>query len=482
MLAHPPCADRLKAAVSILVAAVAVTGFGAGTADAASTGTLSKDGYTMTGLGNPASPAIDFFAPAETGKASQLILTSDSAIAMGAGFAHGPDTNVEGVCGDSHSYGEGQIVQCGIYGGRPFTLASTEGPDHIVVICSDQGVVGQQNTGISCPLDFKIETGAGDDDIETLFHSEATVFDIDCGAGNDTVVNLRPHDTVHGNCENAPPGHYLPDPVAPTPTPPGPGKPGGAGSHGKASDKVHYKVEVKAWIPFKHVVDPVNPLRMPLGPFLGAAGGAGAFSCYPPFYARPATVVKSLFRGDTHDGFGGGYRVHYWIGFTWDGKKVADLRKGGGYGPSHRDAYFSWPRGSKKCVQEKTGHGGLSAARAGSDGFVISGRAKNPLIFPERLAPPSDQVVDGVFTDDGVLHLAYKSDVFPSYGIEVTRAGVKQLTAITMDSSCLSQGQVSGPKGAANLVKWLGHETRTGQLDVTPTEAGETASVDNPHC
>jgi hypothetical protein len=485
VLVRPSRSRWLKAA-SVFVLLIAVAGVGATAAGATSTGTLSKSGYTMSGSGNPASPAIDFFAPNQIGQAAQVILTSDTPVAMGEGFAHGPDTNVEGVCGDSNSYGEGQIMECGIYGGRPFTLASTEGPDHIVVICANQGVVGQQNTGISCPLDFRVKTGAGDDDIETLSHSEEAIFDIDCGAGNDTVTNLRPHDTVHMNCENAPPGHYVADPIAPAPLPspvPATGKPGDAGSHGKTSGKpVHYKVEVKAWIPFKHIVDPVNPLRMPFGPFLGAIAGAGAISCYPPFYARPATVVKSLFRGDTHHGYGGSYRVHYWIGFDWDGKKISKFREGGRYGASHRDAYFSWPKGSKKCIQEVTGHGGLTASKAGNHGFVISTRAKNPLVFPQRLAPPIDQTVDGIFTDDGGLHLSYQTDLFPSYGLEVTRAGVEQLEAITVNSACLTQGQVSGPKGAANLVKWLGHDTQTGQLDVTPAEQGVTASTDNPHC
>src|SRR5262249_38712486 len=49
-----------------------------------------------------------------------------------------------------------------------------------------------------------------------------------------------------------------------------------------AAPLVHYKVELRAWIPFKHLVDPVAPVTMPFSAFRDATYFAGPFSCLPP--------------------------------------------------------------------------------------------------------------------------------------------------------------------------------------------------------
>ncbi len=79
----------------------------------------------------------------------------------------------------------------------------------------------------------------------------------------------------------------------------------------KLAAKHHYRVELKAWIPHEHVVDPVPG------------------------------VTNSQYRGDNHRGYDGSWRVMNWVEFDWDGKKISGFRGGDNYGTSHRD----WKRG-----------------------------------------------------------------------------------------------------------------------------------------
>ena len=124
----------------------------------------------------------------------------------------------------------------------------------------------------------------------------------------------------------------------------------GASSPGKAAADSggacghHYTVEVKAWIPFAHVVDPLAPDDLSYVYTLPTAMVGFSPNCVTiPATEELLTVVRSQMRGDGHTGFDGGFRLDELVSFDWDGQQITNFTATSGpqnVGPSFRDKSY----------------------------------------------------------------------------------------------------------------------------------------------
>ena len=175
---------------------------------------------------------MQFYEPSQEGGAPQLYLLSDSPETLDKEYSVGADQNIPGVCTDPET---SFVEVCGLLSSPTFTLTATAGPDKLAPSCIDHGPLGQTGHGAPCAPIFYIKGEAGDDTLEALFHDARTSMDLDCGEGDDTVVNLNANDVVHHDCEHVPVGaHFVTDPEPSVEVPAGGGKDGGNKSgHGR---------------------------------------------------------------------------------------------------------------------------------------------------------------------------------------------------------------------------------------------------------
>ncbi len=168
----------------------------------------------------------------------------------------------------------------------------------------------------------------------------------------------------------------------------------------KLSAKHHYRVELKAWIPHRRVVDPIPGL------------------------------TNSHYRGDDHAGYAGTWRVLNWVEFDWDGKKIAGFTGGDSYGASHRD----WSRGPLSGTETETATGYTGRELRTESYFTMWITSKNPI--PLAPAPAINSTVD-VFATCSNITLVYTTDEFPSHGIQVSQDGKPVQTKVVFDASTL---------------------------------------------
>jgi hypothetical protein len=243
----------------------------------------------------------------------------------------------------------------------------------------------------------------------------------------------------------------------------------------------HYTVEIRAWIPFSDVVDPLQP-----APRLYLASQVPPLNVLSPNCYKPdvldqgSTLVTSTLRGDGHASFEGSYRVVEEIQFNFDGHKISDFSETPipHTAPSYRDKiYYLGPLSHHdvlgKCANTKTAPNGSSAAQTGDTTFTLSYERGVPLV-PD--SPDISQIVQGTVNDDGSIDLTYTVTNFPNQGIQVTNNGTVILTAVTNDVTCLPASKVHGYSGIA-LVFFGLNTTHAGSYHADPAAA---ASYDQP--
>lgn len=240
---------------------------------------------------------------------------------------------------------------------------------------------------------------------------------------------------------------------------------------------ISYQVEIKAWIPFAHVVDPLRLLTIP---YLTNLEG----NCFIPASTldKVRTTVSSFYRGDTHVAYSGSYRVSSIVSFDWDGSSISHLSARGSYGTTHRDLEYHTPSGTMTCnIAAATATTATSGSGSGAS-FNVGYASKNPLVVPQAATPAIDSALSGSVAANGTLTLNYSDDLFPSHGIEVVRNGATALTDTIGDASCLGPSHVVGAAGAAILAWGLTHQTNRGTLSVSPTSSGVVRSTPSPLC
>ncbi len=152
-----------------------------------------------------------------------------------------------------------------------------------------------------------IEGGAGGDSLnagdgnDTLRAADGEPDTVNCGPGSDSAT-VDSIDTVNADCE---------------PTP------------------LHFRVELKAWIPKAAVVVPNIPFTVPVAALLAPPLRFLAFDplsrapcqLVPPTPPLPTLFagVESGFRGDAHPEYDGSFRVRPVAEFDWDGEEITNF-------------------------------------------------------------------------------------------------------------------------------------------------------------
>lgn len=240
----------------------------------------------------------------------------------------------------------------------------------------------------------------------------------------------------------------------------------------------HYRIDMKAWIPQASVVDPEQPITLsyPLAAVIH-------FPCHVPSpFLIPFTTVSTRYQGDGHAGFDGSYRVMSSVEFDWDGKQVLNTRvpTDPHFGTTHLLATYSNFLNTTNCeLASGTATSATSASATGTS-FAVSYSAANPVV---RLpAPAIDGDTTGTVAADGTVSFHFRTDLFPSHGVRVSKDGAPQLTDIVNDASCLPNFAVRGLVGLGVIATGLSTQSNQGDRTVSPNDAGRTASHNSALC
>ena len=250
--------------------------------------------------------------------------------------------------------------------------------------------------------------------------------------------------------------------------------------------RIHYTVELKAWIPKRSVAGfpPVTtPYLIPHGSDCFDPGGTTE---------ELSTVVSSTFRGDDHDGYDSsffsgpretsGFRVRPVAEFDLVAGKIVNFQVSAfadSIGTTHKDMVYSrllFP--TRKCTVEKTATKDAGGRQTSDDSFELFISSANPLVFG---APSIDSKLEGFFTSGERLTLDFETDLFPSHGIRVVRNADTD-TFIVNDVACLSDAAALGITGAGLLSYGLSTNANLGRESVIPNDQSVTITQSGQLC
>jgi len=249
-------------------------------------------------------------------------------------------------------------------------------------------------------------------------------------------------------------------------------------------------VEFKAWIPHESVADPfiLKPFHV-LNSFINSLGSP-IHECFMtassgiPSLNIP--VRSSQFLGDRHVNYGlidseeKDYRILSWVEFDFNGDEIFNFTQNKLAGISTRALVVgSVKDGTLLCTQSAQADTSVippsilmdnhtfQMTVKGTDGLAPQnpndllpicarlGQFRQQCVQILRRIPatPSlDGELQGVITSEGDLQFSYTTDLFPSYGIGVTRNGHHYMSPVITDASCV---EAKGVIGAANLLVGL---------------------------
>ena len=125
-----------------------------------------------------------------------------------------------------------------------------------------------------------------------------------------------------------------------------------AAAMASSSGTTCYQLTIKAWIPFAEVDDPTNTTGK--GNYLNLEGIVPPCKIVKKESVARRTSLYSTFRGDTHQGFAGSYRVEAVIDFFLNGGQITGFSYSQDYGVTHRDITQVGPGGqSHACRQTR---------------------------------------------------------------------------------------------------------------------------------
>jgi hypothetical protein len=261
----------------------------------------------------------------------------------------------------------------------------------------------------------------------------------------------------------------------------------------------HYQVELKAWIPQDHVVDPNIPHQFPYPvlatpPFFPAIQ-APRVPCFlfPLGLQLPQIFVSSQFRGDAHAAYDGSFRVRAVADFDLDNGQIKNFTVSSpadSFGVTSLDYTFraGGAFGFHQCSQQTQQVVAEGGSQLSDTSFELSMSADDPLVYPRGLGPDSpfvpniDSTLLGSFDSQGNLTLTATHDEFPSHGLRVIHNGVPIETKVTNDVSCLDQSTVEGFLGMGLLAYSLGQSQQDQPFTVSPNQAPDTTVVRGPSC
>ena len=245
-----------------------------------------------------------------------------------------------------------------------------------------------------------------------------------------------------------------------------------------------YRIDLKAWIPYPLVVDPLNPTPGFLSPAVALALGwptCGAplalFVPLPP--PAPALLTATSFlRGDTHSAFPGSFRVETILQFEWTGTQLVNVLSTPNPAVSNRAITYSIFLKSWSCDMSALATMTTPTTGAGGTSFQVDYSSATPLV---PFAPTIDGHLNGTFASDGKISLDFLTDGFPSHGVSIARNGVSQQVDILNDASCIGQAGVLGFAGLTRTGLGLtGAVTSVGSFTDTPDQTGTSGFSQPP--
>ncbi|MCC6999546.1 MAG: DUF4157 domain-containing protein [Deltaproteobacteria bacterium] len=238
---------------------------------------------------------------------------------------------------------------------------------------------------------------------------------------------------------------------------------GGGGGTGGATHVDHFKVELKAWIPHRQVVDPEEPLRASdwLDTLSSSIVNHGPASLHYEYHSH--------YGGDNHAGYDGSSRAQATIEFDWDGTTISGFRSSTpmGASPSHRHynyrAYVETLWGAGPDIEIASGSdtdtgpagGGCSGRASGTSGHLTIAA---PNLMTMGPAPDINSDLD-FFLGGSTMNLVWLTDLFPSHGYRVYKNGAAIKTQVVNDASGVN---AEGVIGAVNLGTRLISQTNVG--------------------
>jgi hypothetical protein len=189
---------------------------------------------------------------------------------------------------------------------------------------------------------------------------------------------------------------------------------------------VHYRFEIKAWIPFGQVADPEEVLH------------DLAFRATQPWNVAVDSYA-SQYRGDAHPTYPGSFRVFTAVEFNWDGSRMVNVQFPADethFGESHRDwaaevhdigGLASPPRAVRGTDAATTDHQ-VTGSVNGSQEVDLGMSSPNPLTIAP--APNIDADYSLFISQDpstmGIetLTVRWTTDFMPNHGFRVLRNGV----------------------------------------------------------
>ncbi|MFG2949756.1 PKD domain-containing protein [Streptomyces adustus] len=220
----------------------------------------------------------------------------------------------------------------------------------------------------------------------------------------------------------------------------------------------HYRVEVRAWIPQAHVVDPYHPTAVHLlGNTADSWSACGHLSGH--------LVESSTFRGDNHrlfDDGSGTFRGRVWVEFDWDGTSMTHITTSSPKDApvsTHRDWVFTKGGKTIRCTTVKTATKTVAATWDAQHRLHLHLNTRNPLVsvFPGLgVAPAIDSDLRLSFSSPTTLVAQAGTDLFPDHGFRVWRDGKVVYTRTTNQAACVN---ASGLYGATELFKRLLSQT-----------------------
>jgi hypothetical protein len=187
------------------------------------------------------------------------------------------------------------------------------------------------------------------------------------------------------------------------------------------SEPIHYRFEIKAWIPFAHVPDPEEVLHE---------------VAFRLAHSESVDQYTSEYRGDGHSGYPGGYRVLHVVEFDWDGTRMMNVMFPAiaHFGTSHRDFSavlrntFSFPQQSRfvHAVDSATTDHTVTGGTVGAQEVDLGMSSPNPLTIAP--APDIDADYTLFISQDtfGIetVTVRWTTDFMPNHGFSVIRNGV----------------------------------------------------------
>jgi len=240
----------------------------------------------------------------------------------------------------------------------------------------------------------------------------------------------------------------------------------------------HYRIDMKAWIPQATVVDPELPISVPY-----SVAAIIHHPCHvPSLFLVPFTTVNTQYRGDGHAGFDGSYRVMSSVEFDWDGRRMLNTAVPGDahFGTTHLIGTYSNFVNTTTCELASDTATAATTASASGSSFAVSYSAANPVVRVP--APPIDGETTGTVAGDGTIKFHFRTDLFPSHGVRVSKDGTPQLTDIVNDASCFPDFVIQGPAGLGIIGAGLSLQINQGDRTVSPSDTNRTGKQNSALC